>query len=409
MKIILNCICKDFVELQCFQEHRVSKLYMLSIQKSFNFLNSGFLQSDSDIERIKDSIVEKFKELLDSSQLIFRDDLFLNTRDLSPKARATLQKLIIELGETYPDYGEKMPKHWMDLQEKLFQLKQRGQRIISLSCLRDCNSELDNPLSDGELKVFLSFMHNAGYLLYFKGAGLEEMVVLDPKLIIDAMKCFITCRRFAVDVWGRKEWENMVTSGKMNESHIIEVWRKRNKSLFYDNREFLFRVMEKLDLITRPTIYDKGNHIIAGFYYVPSMVKAVAQEESQLINSAVGVSFRFIDVLQPAVVNKLICSCLSLWPVHNNKLFDGYVELESGLNHLLVIRRQFKEITLSFIHKTSPDDIDMNLCRSIKQYIRKSITRIVALYDNASSDDREELFNLEYNEFARSKHLDKVQ
>ena len=287
-------------------------------------------------------------------------------------------------------------------------MKTNGQRIISLACLKDVNKGLQNPLTEKELELFLTFMHNAGYLLHFKDAGLKDMVILDPKLVIDAMKCFVTCRKFSFDIWGRREWNQMVSKGKIEKSHIMKMWQKRNNRLFFDNKEFLFGVMEKLDLITSPKIYDKGYDVVTSFYMVPSMVKEVASD--MLRGNIVEVSFKFHEILPPAVFNRLVCSCLSLWPVHDGVLYDGYVELESGLNHLLVIRRQFKAIAISFLHIHSSDNIDMNLCRSVKQYIRQSIQRIVSLYDTKSSDgEEEELYTLEYNEHARAKHLHEVQ
>ena len=366
------------------------------------------MQGTADIKTIKSTIVEKFGTLIESSQLILRDDLFLNARDLSSEARRALQQVIIEHGETYPDYGKNMPKHWMELQEELFKMKMTGQRIIPLSSLKDVNAGLENPLTEKELELFLTFMHNAGYLLHFKDEGLKDMVILDPKLVIDAMKCFVTCRKFSFDIWGRREWNEMVSKGKIEKSHIIKMWRKRNKKLFFDNKEFLFGVMEKLDLITCPKIYDSGHDVDASFYLVPSMVKEVSPDTFH--SNTVEVSFKFNEILPPAVFNRLVCSCLSLWPVHDGVLYDGYVELESGLNHQLVIRRQFKAIVISFLHIRSLDNIDMNFCRSVKQYICQSIQRIVSLYDTASTDaEEEELYTLEYNEHARAKHLHEVQ
>ena len=299
-----------------------------------------------------------------------------------------------------------MPQHWMELQEELFKMKMTGKRIITLTSLKNVNAGLKTPLTQEELELFLTFMHNAGYLLHFKDAGLKDMVILDPKLIIDAMKCIVTCRKFSFDIWGRRDWNEMVSNGKIEKSHIMNMWRKRSKKLFFDNNKFLFGVMEKLDLITRPKIYDKGYEVVSMFYLVPSMVKKNAPDT--LHSNAVEVFFKFNDILPPAVFNRLVCSCLSLWAVHDCVLCHGYVELESGLNHLLVIRREFKTIAVSIRNKRYPDDIDMNLCRSVKQYISQSIQRIVSLYDTAFSDGNDDLYTLEYNEHARAKHFHEV-
>ena len=198
-------------------------------------------------------------------------------------------------------------------------MKVNGQRIISLACLEDVNDGMDTPLTEEELELFLTFMHNAGYLLHFKDGGLRHMVILDPKLVIDAMKCFVTCRRFALDIWGQWEWKKMISSGKIEKSHIMKMWRKRNTKLFFDNREYLLGVIEKLDLITLPRIYDEGHEIVSSFYYVPSMVKEAAKDRNMPKTNAIEVSFKFREILPPAVFNRLVCSCLSLWPVHEGE------------------------------------------------------------------------------------------
>ena len=354
-------------------------------------------------------IIQNFQSLVDSSQLIVREDLFLNAVDLSQKSLGTLRKTLIDLGETYPEFGERLPKQWIDLQEKIAELKASGEVIVSLDRFKGLNSSLKTPLSEEELELFLSFMHNTGFILHFKDPILAKMVILDPKLIIDAMKCLVTCEKFALDVWSKKEWDKMSAVGKLEESYIIKVWKKRNKKHLFENRHFLLSIMEKLDLITRPKIYDKGNEITADFYYVPSMVREVANKKTQLLRAnAVKIFLKFNDILPPAVFNRLVCSCMSLWPVHKEELYDGYVVLESGLNHLLTIKRQFRTIVVSFIHKLSPDEIDINLCRSVKQYICQSVLRIVSLYVTIPSEG-EGLYTLMYNQLARSNHLDEVQ
>ena len=387
------------------------KLYCLFgcylLDRMTNYFKCYF-QDDSDITIIKDTIIQNFKPLVDSSQLIVREDLFLSAVDLSQESLDIIRKIIIDLGENYPEFGERLPKHWIDFQEIIAELKASGERIVSLDRLKGLNSSLETPLSLEELDLLLSFMHSTGVILHFKDTVLSETVILDPKLIIDAMRCLVTCQKFAMDVWGKKEWQKMSTSGKLEETYIIKVWKKRNKIHLYKNRSFLLMVMEKLDLITRPRIYDKGHDVIVKFFYVPSMVKEVVKDKSEFHANAVNVTLKFHDILPPAVFNRLVCSCMSLWPVHKNELYDGYVVLESGLNHLLVIRRQFKTIDVSFIHKVSPDDIDVNLCRSVKQYICQSVMRIVSLYDTITSDE-EEFYTIEYNELARSKHFEEVQ
>ena len=328
--------------------------------------------------------------------MIVTEDLFIDALDMSEHTLSLIRRTMIELGSKYPEFGEKIPKNWYQLQGRIEEMRGKGLRIIPYSKLVEANENLQQPLSLEELELFVIFQHNSGHLLHFKDPHLMHLVVLDPKLIIDATKSVITCPAFALDVWGKREWEKMVSSGKVEKSYICKVWRKRSKNVLYKHREYLMNVMEKLDIVVRPKVYDDGFVVEVSFVLIPCMLQtqamaiATGQHEGDI-------QFRlsFNDIMLPAVYNRLVASCLALWSVEG-QLYDG------GPQHIIIIVRESNSIALSIRNKEVPTKVDIYLARSLELYVSQTIQRIMSIYSTAQGGDDKELYQIEYNNTAVS-------
>ena len=323
---------------------------------------------------------------------------------MSSKTRKKIQNIIIEYGESYPDFGENIPAQYKTMQEKIGEMRKKGERIIPYSQLEKANATLETPLSPEELELFLQFQHNCGFLLYFKDSRLNHFVVLDPKLIIDATKCIVTSERFAVDTWSKDKWIEMVTTGKVDETYILQIWENNSKDPFFEHRHYLLLVLQRLDIIAKPKVYDEGDDVPVGFYYAPCMLQSTVKgTDRRLEEEDITISFNFKDLLPPAVFHKVFASCLGLWPVEAECLYDGWVVLGSGPNHLLLLRRESSSIVVSIGHRKSPTKIDVNRVRSIKHFLVQTIQRIVSLYGVQLREDHETVYRIEYNRSAISQ------
>ena len=360
------------------------------------------LKADVNIKFIKEEICTKFSGLVNSQQLIVREDLFIDAFHMSWKTRQKLKDVIIQHGEPYPEFGEKVPMQYKQLEEKIGEMRRKGQRIIPYSVLMETNASLEKPLSAQEFELFLQFQHNCGFILHFKDVHLKHMVILDPQLIIDATKSIVTSRRFALEVWDKEIWDTMVTTGKVDESYILKVWEASSDNIFYQYREYLLRLLQRLDIIARPKVYDReGFDAPVRSYYVPCMLEAlVTNLEIQSKDSDITIAFVFKDLLPPAVVHKVFASCLSLWSVEANCLYNGWAALGSGRNHLLLLQRESSSIRVSIQHRKHAENIDINLVKSIKQFFNQTINRIVCFYGVKLEDNVEKVYKIEYNESA---------
>ena len=282
----------------------------------------------------------------------------------------------------------------------MYKLKQEGKRIISFKFLVDLNSKMGVPLNAEELHLFTLFLHHTGYSLRFLKTSLKDLIMLDPKLIIDAMRCFVTVAQFAMKFWKKNEWERMRSSGRVEESYIIKLWKDKSETTFYVHREYLLQVMRELDLLCLPKVYDKaGYEIKQTAFFVPCMVKDSHPSNLSTLarissGEALHMRFEFADILPPAVYNRLVCTSLSLWQVHEGQLYDGYTALQSGSRHLFVIQRESQAITVSFLHNNGPNNVDINLCRAVRLYFHQTIQRILSSYQMASDDVTDDLITI---------------
>ena len=358
-----------------------------------------------DTLKIEDELSRKFPELIETSQLIVSEDLFIDAFNMSWGTRAAIQDVILKHGQSYPEFGERIPAQYKALQEKIGEMRKDRKRIIPYSLLEAANATLETPLSAEELELFVNFQHNCGFLLYFNDVRLRNFVILDPKIVIDATKCVVTSKMFTIETWDEKKWDSMVSTGKIDESYILEIWEKTSKDVLFEYREYLLLVLQRLDIIAKPKIYDDGDDISVGFFYVPCMLQAKVQEtETNVKNKDIAMSFIFKDLLPPAVVHKVFAACLGLWQVEANRLYDGWAVLGSGPNHLLLLKRGSSSIDVCIQHRQGASMIDVNRARSIKHFLVQTIQRIVSVYGVTK-----EIFTIEYNKSAISHGIGVVE
>ena len=340
---------------------------------------------------------------METSQLVVSENLFIDALNMSWGTREAIQDVILKHGQSYPEFGERIPVQYKALQEKITGIRKDGKRIIPYTLLEATNATLESPLSAEELELFVNFQHNCGSLLYFNDIRLRNFVILDPKIVIDATKCVVTSKMFTIETWDEEKWDNMVSTGKIDESYILEIWKKTSKDVLFDYREYLLLVLQRLDIIAKPKIYNNGDDISVGFYYVPCMLQAkVLDTEIKAKDEDITISFKFRDLLPPAVVHKVFAACIGLWQVVTNCLYDGWAVFRSGPNHLLLLKRESSSIVVSIHHRQNAAKIDINRARSIKHFLVQTIQRIVSMYGVIIGSNTDKIFTIEYNKIAIS-------
>ncbi|KAK3085151.1 hypothetical protein FSP39_025117 [Pinctada imbricata] len=340
----------------------------------------------SQLLSIKSDIEAHFPQMIRSSQLIVREDLFISALPMTDKTKATIRGVILEQGMAYREFGEPIPRSWIALQEKLMKMKKKGRCIATKEEVMQMNRTLENPLDEEEMEIFLKYLHNIGYILHFPSPVLQEKIILDPIVVINAMKSFITCDSFIKSKRIRGIFDRMQRCGEVKISDICNMWKGKEVA---NHSDHLLAVMQKLDIICEPTIYKGGQKISADFYVVPSMIKSIAPDgsvtnasaESQLV-----VVFSSLTILPPAIFHRLVCSCLALWTLFEEHIYHGFVALRVGRQHIMELRRHQNKILITFSHAEATKKPDVHLCLTIKLFLSETIDRILKIYSSSSKD-----------------------
>ena len=320
----------------------------------------------------------------------------------------TLERIrttILENGTSYPNFGDVIPQTWRDLHLALDQLRSAGKKIVPYEEIQRINNALPSPLEKEELVIFIAFLHALGYCLHFNEGALAMYVILEPKWIIDAMKVVVTCDRFGVKFWEKRKWERMRSTGQVKESYILKQWKSRDKESFHEYNEYLLLVLEKLDIFCHAKLYSqKGEDVQGKYFTVPCMVSSSIPEAVQqhLQQPTVDMMYTFPSVVPVAIFNRLICACLVLWPVYQGHLYSGLVVLKSGQYHSIALQMRDGKIYVSFQHTESLEKVDIYLCRTVRQFLNRSLADIMKTY---KSSNVEHLYNISYNREATLRNF----
>ena len=131
----------------------------------------------------------------------------------------------------------KIPKRWIPLEKQLMIQKEGKAKYLPIEEVLNLNTKSDKPLElTMDFKAFLTYHHNMGSLVYFNETGLSDLVVLDPKWIIDAFRSIITTTSFLENGRPDSVWKKLDATAKIDKNYVFEkIWKPF--PAFYENRK----------------------------------------------------------------------------------------------------------------------------------------------------------------------------
>ena len=167
--------------------------------------------------------------------------------------------------------------------EKCLREKKKELPIISFNEIKQISTEIPKPLNHEELMLYLKFHHELRALVYFE--DLPDYIILDTQWLSDAFKCIITAEKFQSGARRHlltDEWNDLNIKGILHSvvlEHILETNKKifkfEEKQNLFQHKDHILKVMEKFDIIIRPTVSDRDAADTNPCYYIPCMVKDV--------------------------------------------------------------------------------------------------------------------------------------
>ncbi|CAC5386196.1 unnamed protein product [Mytilus coruscus] len=371
-----------------------------------------------DVESRRDQLYSEVEELFKDHEgrnhLVLTQRIFVNARDKTDPEIEVLKKTITELTFEHPCWGEKMPNACVPLELEIAELVAEGKQILSLEEVEELNAiSKVSILTPEQLKDFLHFHHSLGKIVYFDTPQLRDYVIISPLLMVEVMRSFVTDRVF----WP-KETRIQETFKRMSEIGIIRredlylIWEQTDFSTILPYKEFMFNILVYLDILAEQRRYDTttGSRLPVENFFVPCMVTerntTNFMEKECTPERSICLVFLFKGtIIPPALPNRLISACLSMWTVKQYEgrklLFSGFIGLSFDKSHDIVVCVEGNKIFLYIVHRTSSGLIVPDIATGVKECLVTTMERISDFYQSTinTKGSQQLPFRIEYSCF----------
>ena len=188
------------------------------------------------------------------------------------------------------------------------------------------------------------------------------------------------------------------------------IWSTPEFAKFKPHKHFLVVLMEYLDFIVEPRMYEQGKLKECDFYLVPCMISKSGSElfwpEQSIDGRCIGISFFFKrNFLPPGIAFRFLCCCIGIWKLANTNgsrnIASGIARFTVDSSHDLVIQCEDDRIIAFLIHKTSKYMIMQELAKSIQEDLTDILNKICEIYQISCQKDprigeEKNLFTLEF-------------
>ncbi|CAG2209483.1 unnamed protein product [Mytilus edulis] len=340
-------------------------------------------------------VEELFKDHEGRNHLVLDKQIFVNATDKNDQEIESLKKAITELTFRSSMLGRKHAERLCSLELEIAEMVAAGKQILSLVELEELNSISKVSVLDLEqLHDFLHFQHSLGKIIYFDTIQLRDYVIINPLLMVEVMRSFVT----DIGFWPKKRRMQVIFS-RMSESGIIrredlyQIWEQKDFRPILRYKEFIFNILIHLDILAEQRRYDTatGSRLPVENFFVPCMV--TQRNTTSFMNTectpekAICLAFVFKGtVIPPALPNRLISACLSMWTLKQYEgrklLFSGFIVVSFDKAHDVVVCVEGNKILLYIVHKTSAGLIVPDIATAVKECLVTTMERISDFYQS---------------------------
>ncbi|CAC5370300.1 unnamed protein product [Mytilus coruscus] len=347
-------------------------------------------------EELYSGIEKLFKDHEGQHHLVLRPLIFVNAKDQADPEIEVLKKTITELTFDHPCWGERMPNACVPLELEIAELVAEGKQIMSLVEVKELNAISEvSVLSPEQLTDFLHYQHSLGKIVYFDTPQLRDNVIISPLLMVEVMRSFIT----DVEFWPkedktRKTFKKMSENGMIEKLDLYQIWEQEEFCQILPFKEYIFDMLIHLDIVSEQRRYDTktGSRLPVEHFFVPCMLTQRNDTDflTQECTPERTLSLAFVfkgTIIPPALPNRLICACLSIWTLKQYRgrklMFSGFVGLSVDKEHDIVVCVEGNKILLYLVHKRSKGLIIPDIATSVRDCLFITLERISEFYQSS--------------------------
>ncbi|XP_076080542.1 uncharacterized protein LOC143051535 [Mytilus galloprovincialis] len=347
-------------------------------------------------EELYRGIEELFKDHEGKHHLVLRPLIFVNAKDQADPEIEVLKKTVTELTFDHPCWGERMPNACVPLELEIAELVAEGKQIMSLAEVKELNAISEvSVLSPEQLTDFLHFHHSLGKIVYFDTPQLRDNVMINPLLMVEVMRSFITDVAFwPKEDKTRKTFKKMSENGMIQKVDLYQIWEQEEFRQILPFKEYIFDMLIHLDIVSEQRRYDTktGSRLPIENFFVPCMLTQRNNTDylTQECTPERTLSLAFVfkgTIIPPALPNRLICACLSMWTLKEYQgrklMFSGFVGLSFDKEHDIVVCVEGNKILLYLVHKRSKGLIIPDIATSVRDCLFVTLERISEFYQSS--------------------------
>jgi len=321
-------------------------------------------------------------------------DFIVNNSIANDDKIEEIRTLIFKTGQKERHSGELIPIKWVHLEKEIMKKRDKGTRVLQLHEIRSINMECEVTLkSNDEIEDFLRFHNAMGNIMFFGGKKADNIVIIDPQWLIDALKKIITHNQFYYmsPCW-QDDWDQFIGSAILSKKLIEYIWLHETERSFFENRKALLDILDSTDIISKVKVYDNNGKLQEQKYVlVPSMLKPNDASEIYLSRSLEHYKTRtpslcFVfkeNFMPPAIFPRLQAACTGQYSIKQIDrrflLFHQYAVFKLSSTCVFCIEQVQHAIRIT-VMSTQEGDILSHMCQCLLLFLEEKLKDIVQLY-----------------------------
>ncbi|CAG2255787.1 unnamed protein product [Mytilus edulis] len=185
----------------------------------------------------------------------------------------------------------------------------------------------------------------------------------------------------------------MSENGMIQKVDLYQIWEQEEFRQILPFKEYIFDMLIHLDIVSEQRRYDTktGSRLPIENFFVPCMLTQRNDTDflTQECTPERTLSLAFVfkgTIIPPALPNRLICACLSMWTLKQYRgrklMFSGFVGLSVDKEHDIVVCVEGNKILLYLVHKRSKGLIVPEIATSVRECLHLTLERISEFYQS---------------------------
>ncbi|CAG2251337.1 unnamed protein product [Mytilus edulis] len=162
-------------------------------------------------------------------------------------------------------FFEERPTKWINLENALAVLKDMGETVYSWKNTLKLAKE--NSIEETDMVLFLNYHHKIGNIIFFYDK--PDYIILQPNWLVKCFRCLICDDAKLFSSPTGTEIRKLKVKGELSEILLDELFEKHTDLNFGDYKSHILDVMEKFDIIIKPTFSNSETKL----YYMPCMIE----------------------------------------------------------------------------------------------------------------------------------------